>query len=52
MICPKCGAKVRTKDTRPHPDNTNWRKKQCEGCGYRFQTVEMTTVEFAKQIGR
>lgn len=52
MKCPKCGGKARTIDTRPKPDNTNWRRKQCRECGYRFSTVELTTVALAKQIGR
>jgi len=52
MKCPKCGGRIRTFDSRPRPDNTVWRRKRCDACGYRFTTVELTTVELAKQIGR
>lgn len=52
MKCPKCGGKVRTFDTRPRPDNTNWRRKRCTVCDYKFTTIELTTVELAKQIAR
>ena len=50
--CPKCSGKVRTVETRPKPDNTNYRRKKCEVCGYRFSTVELTATDFAKQVIR
>ena len=52
MKCPKCCGKVRTVETRPKPDNTNYRRKKCEVCGYRFSTVELTATDFAKQVIR
>lgn len=50
MFCPKCGGKTRTYDTRPKSGNTNWRRKRCEKCDYRFTTIELTAAELAKHI--
>lgn len=49
MICPKCGGKVRTIETRPNPyNNQNRRRKRCMKCDYRFTTYELTAVDLAQ----
>ncbi|MBB5762138.1 transcriptional regulator NrdR family protein [Methylorubrum rhodesianum] len=44
MICPKCKADTRVKDSRPHADDPTVirRRRQCDGCGHRFETQEGT----------
>lgn len=41
IICPKCGGKVKTIDSRMIKNiNTQFRKKECLDCGCRFKTLE------------
>ena len=40
MICPNCGSKMDTKDTRPRADGTIRRRHICEVCGKRMTTLE------------
>jgi transcriptional regulator NrdR family protein len=40
MICP-CGARTKVLETRPSPLGVR-RRRQCEECGERFPTYEMT----------
>ena len=40
MICPKCGSKMDTKDTRPRADGKIRRRHVCPACGKRMSTLE------------
>ncbi|QAX31288.1 NrdR family transcriptional regulator [Leisingera sp. NJS204] len=43
-VCPSCGAKLAAKDSRPHDAYgfaTVRRRRVCDSCGYRVQTVEI-----------
>ena len=53
MICPKCSADTKVKDSRPHADDPTVirRRRHCEGCGHRFETQE-GTVDIVRQRSR
>lgn len=40
MICPKCGSRMDTRDTRIKPNGTVDRRRVCRSCGNRFHTLE------------
>lgn len=42
MKCPRCQSDTSVKDSRPTEENTIRRRRVCDGCGYRFNTYEMT----------
>lgn len=44
MICPKCSADTKVKDSRPHAEDPRVivRRRRCDGCGHRFNTQEGT----------
>lgn len=46
LACPTCGqAQSSVIDTRPHPYKAGvWRKRRCQACGTRFETLETITV--------
>ena len=39
MTCPVCGSKTFVINSRPKND-TVYRRRECEDCGYRFNTYE------------
>lgn len=46
MLCPKCKSyQVFVVDSRPK-DETTWRRRACESCGYRFNTMELEETEY------
>jgi transcriptional regulator NrdR family protein len=46
MNCPKCNSdNVFTPDSRPR-GNTVYRRRSCEGCGYRWSTLEISHEEY------
>lgn len=46
MNCPKCKSEdLLTVDVRSKPVG-RWRRKECQNCGHRFNTVEITTEEY------
>ena len=49
MTCPKCGGKMRGKDTRYTPDNETIRKRVCDTCGHPIYTLEFE-VEATEQL--
>lgn len=53
LLCPKCGAVVKTVDVvTNHDDNETYRKKKCTKCGHKFYTIEYTIdndASFRKQ---
>ena len=41
MTCPKCSnEKTKIVDSRADEDSV-WRRRECQGCGYRFNTIEI-----------
>lgn len=43
MICPKCSADTKVKDSRPEAEGRMIRRRrECEGCGHKFNTYEST----------
>lgn len=40
MTCPKCGENTKVVDSRVEEDSV-WRRRECQGCGYRFNTTEI-----------
>ena len=50
MYCPKCNCRdTAIIDSRMAPENEVRRRRECEKCGYRFTTYEMTGVAKAKR---
>ena len=49
MTCPKCGGRMRGKDTRCTPENETIRKRKCDDCGEIMFTLEFE-VEPTKQL--
>ena len=48
MLCPKCNNKTHVYESKPKPNGTTKRRRQCLCCGFRFCTVEITAAEFYK----
>jgi transcriptional regulator NrdR family protein len=50
MICPKCSADTKVKDSRPHREDARVivRRRECDGCGHRFNTQE-GTIDIVRQ---
>ena len=47
MRCPKCKSEsVYVTDTMPGDDGRIYRRKRCEACNFRFNTVEVTEAEY------
>lgn len=49
LTCPECGAPTNVKDSRPKvPYNftTMWRRRECTGCGIRFNTIEVSIAVY------
>lgn len=48
MKCPKCnGESIYVTDTLPADDgHTIYRRKRCSDCDHRFNTIEVTEVEY------
>ena len=40
MKCPVCASKTKVNDSRVNVDTVD-RRRECLGCGYRFNTVEL-----------
>ena len=40
MTCPVCGGKTTVVDSRPSEDSV-WRRRECQECSYRFNTIEI-----------
>lgn len=40
MICVRCGAATRVYDSRPQTTGEVRRRRRCDSCGERFETVE------------
>lgn len=49
MNCPRCNTKSIVKDSRPSP-GTWRRRRECEGCGHRFSTYEITAPDEGSAI--
>lgn len=41
MLCPKCKSGTVVKNSRPKPNGSTKRTRECLHCGFRFYTVEM-----------
>lgn len=55
MKCPYCGAESKVIESRPTEDNSIRRRRECMGCGKRFNTferIEETTLVVVKKDGR
>ncbi len=39
-MCPRCGADSTVYDSRERPDGQILRKRQCQECGAKFETLE------------
>lgn len=54
MICPKCKSDTRVKDSRPHREDARVivRRRECEGCGHRFNTQEGTVDIVASRTAK
>lgn len=50
MTCPVCGGKTHITNSRPKND-TVYRRRECDSCGYRFNTYEYEE-DFTKQNSR
>ena len=50
LACPKCGARRNAVlNTVQHADGQSLgRRRECHGCGFRFNTLEMTVPNFAR----
>ena len=40
MNCPKCGGKIKTRDSRHINCEAVFRVRYCIDCGYKFETIE------------
>ena len=43
LLCPKCNSATKVYNSRPKPNGTTKRSRECLSCGYRFRTVESAT---------
>ena len=47
LKCPKCGSENgHVVDSRPSENNTARRRRECNNCGFRFSTIEITIQEY------
>ena len=50
MTCPKCNnEKTKIVDSRADEESV-WRRRECQGCGYRFNTIEIDEDYFEKVV--
>lgn len=40
MTCPVCGGNTKVVDSRVKDCDSVWRRRECQECGYRFNTEE------------
>lgn len=40
LLCPKCKSETTVYNSRPKPNGTTKRSRECLHCGYRFKTIE------------
>jgi len=52
MICPRCNGDTKVADKRDGKGNTNRRRRECLGCGYRFNTREFVEQDMKNYVAR
>ena len=45
LLCPKCNSGTKTHDSRPKPNGTTNRYRECLNCGFRFRTIEVVETD-------
>lgn len=41
LLCPKCNSATKVYNSRPKPNGSTKRSRECLNCGFRFHTVEV-----------
>lgn len=50
MTCPKCNNEItKVVDSRAD-DESVWRRRECQGCGYRFNTIEIDEDYYERMV--
>ena len=49
MKCGQCGEGVRVIETEQRKSGLLWRRRECEGCGWRFSTHEMLVDDYRRR---
>lgn len=49
MTCPKCSETTKVVDSRVEVDSV-WRRRECQNCGYRFNTTEIDVDMYERLV--
>ena len=49
MTCPKCNESTKVVDSRIELDAV-WRRRECQSCGYRFNTTEIDVDMYERLV--